>query len=203
MFGVAMCLLVSLTCLCWTSTTLRGRMLPQLSPLRICCCMGIPWIRLSLAWYSNDIQKHLKLGAVKLVRKQDVPKGTRIIGVRFTDFDKFEGEECIKQKSRVAAKGFMQRKRIDCGDVVIPTPDELAIRTIFTLTTLQRVFLEAGDDESAFLKAKRNTPVYLRMPVDYIPKDHSFEAWAGLMACVTLGTFIIHVVYRPFMPVLG
>eukprot|EP00808_Paulinella_micropora_P030164 g60531.t1 len=112
-----------------------------------------------------DIQKHLKLGAVKLVRKQDVPKGTRIIGVRFADFDKFEGEECIEQKSRVAAKGFMQRKGIDCGDVVITTPDELAIRTIFALATLQHVFLEAGDDESAFLKAKRDTP---------------FEAWVGV-----------------------
>eukprot|EP00808_Paulinella_micropora_P006616 g3978.t1 len=70
----------------------------------------------------------------------------------------------------------MQRKGIDSGDVVIPTPNELAIRTIFALATLQRVFLEAGDDESAFLKAKRDTPVYLRMPVDYIPKDHYFEA---------------------------
>eukprot|EP00808_Paulinella_micropora_P028404 g19628.t1 len=108
-----------------------------------------------------DIQKHLKLGAVKLVRKQDVPKGTRIIGVRFADFDKFEGE-CIEQKSRVAAKGFMQRKGIDCGELLFS------------------VFLEAGDDEFAFLKAKRDTPVYLRMPVDYIPKDHYFEAWAGV-----------------------
>eukprot|EP00808_Paulinella_micropora_P013629 g29132.t1 len=112
----------------------------------------------------KDIQMHLNLGAVKLVRKQDVPKGTRIIGVRFADFDRFEGKECIEQKSRV----------------VIPTPDELAIRTIFALATLQRVFLEAGDDESAFLKAKRDTPVYLRMPVEYIPKDHYFEAWAGV-----------------------
>eukprot|EP00808_Paulinella_micropora_P031874 g23922.t1 len=98
----------------------------------------------------------------------DVPKGTRVIGVRFADFDKYQGEECIEQKSRVAAKGFMQRKWIDCGDVVIPTPDEWAIRTIFALATLQRVFLEAGDDESAFLKAKRDTP------------DHYFEAWAGV-----------------------
>eukprot|EP00808_Paulinella_micropora_P007352 g1022.t1 len=70
---------------------------------------------------------------------------------------RFEGEECFEQKSRVAAKGFQQRKCIDCAHL-----------------------LEAGDAEFAFLKAKRDTPVYLRMLVEYIPKDHYLDAWAGV-----------------------
>eukprot|EP00808_Paulinella_micropora_P016745 g59622.t1 len=156
------------------SFPLRGRTWIRLSPMRIRSSMAIP-VTITVKEANKaprfvesrlkDIQKHLNLGAVKLVRKQDVPKGTRIIGVRLADFDRFQGEECIEQKSRVAAKGFQQRKGIDCGDVVIPTPDELAIRTIFALATLQRM---------------RDTPVYLRMPVEYIPKDHYFEAWAGV-----------------------
>ena len=128
----------------------------------------------------KDIEKHFELDALRLVRKDAVPKGTKVVGVRFADFDRYEDQECIEQKSRVAAKGCQQQKGRDCGPTSMPTPDEYALRCFFAVATLQRIRLENGDDVSAFLKARRESPVYIRLPGLYNPKGYLYDAWAGV-----------------------
>eukprot|EP00808_Paulinella_micropora_P015118 g18183.t1 len=78
-------------------------------------------------------------GAIRVVPLSSVPKGTKLISVRFAEFDIQEDGKGVDARSRIAVKGFMQKKGVDVGETYIPTPDPSTLLTFFALATLEEL----------------------------------------------------------------
>ncbi|GMG51204.1 unnamed protein product [Ambrosiozyma monospora] len=120
-----------------------------------------------MKWYDaiNDENKSLEDHSVySLVKIEDVPKGTKIINGRYV-FDVKKGPNNKERfKTRMVAKGFMQKIGESYIDSYAPVSSFDSLRFVLAYAALNSWTINQVDVKTAFLNGKLDHPVYFKPP---------------------------------------
>ena len=67
-------------------------------------------------------------------------------------------------KCRVVVRGQFMNEGIDFNDTFAPVPKPTTLRALLAFAASKSRYIKAGDVETAFLTAKMDCTVYVRMP---------------------------------------
>jgi hypothetical protein len=101
-----------------------------------------------------------------VVRRADIPKGTRVMGGRWTF--KYKRDETgalskVSHRSRYVAKGFTQIKNVHYFESFSPVASFVTLRLVFALTALPHFHVNHYDVSVAFIESELDDctpPVY-------------------------------------------
>lgn len=116
--------------------------------------------------WQQAIQSELKalkdMGVYRLVT---LPDGVKPIGCRWVFTTKRDAFGNVLQwKARLVAQGFTQRAGIDYTETFAPVARMQAVRLLCALAALLGGELHSADVDTAFLNAKSDTDLYMRLP---------------------------------------
>ena len=120
-----------------------------------------------------EMQKLRDLKCWTVVKRSDLPKGTKVMGSRWTF--KYKRDETgalrtVSHRSRFVAKGFTQVKNIHYFESFAPVASFVTLRLVFSLTSLPHFRVNHYDVSVAFIESIRNTdtpPVYCECAEGY------------------------------------
>ena len=105
----------------------------------------------------------LAVGCFKVVDKKDMPKGRKIVGSRWVHTYKGDVHgNCLKTKSRVVGKGFIQVQDVDYHDAKSPTLASAPVKMIATIANEKG--LPVFHLDQAFVQAPLEEEMYMRLP---------------------------------------
>lgn len=115
--------------------------------------------------YDSEVDKLMNNDTWTLIKKKNLPAGTKIIGVKpvFKRKTKATGEY-DKHKTRIVAKGYQQRKGIHYNETFAPVIRHETLRLLIAVTALLSNALHHVDVSSAFTNADLEDKVYTRLP---------------------------------------
>ena len=92
-----------------------------------------------------------------VVRRADIPKGTRVMGGRWTF--KYKRDETgplskVSHRSRYVAKGFTQIKNVHYFESFAPVASFVTLRLVFALTALPHFHVNHYDVSVAFIESE-------------------------------------------------
>lgn len=117
----------------------------------------------------SEYQSLVDTGTFEVV---DLPPGRKAIPSTYVFKEKTGPRgETIKYKTRIVARGDLQKKGIDFDKVFAPVPRLDTVRAVFGYAASQGWDIDQIDFKSAFLNGDLKEEVYLKPPQGYDPGD--------------------------------
>ena len=123
-----------------------------------------------------EMKKLRELNCWSVVRRSNLPPGTRVMGSRWTF--KYKRDEkgalrIVSHRSRFVAKGFTQIKNVHYFESYAPVASFITLRLVFSLTALPHFHVNHYDVSVAFIESLRDDktpPVYCECAEGYEDK---------------------------------
>lgn len=129
----------------------------------------------------DEFKTLLSTGAVKIIKRLDLPPGRNVLKGKFVFKTKLHSDGTLdKRRARFTAKGFTQRQGIDYKETFAPTPCADSVRILLALSHQLRWYRRQGDVKHAFLNPKLAIQQYMEMPEGFRQKGMIFKILRGL-----------------------
>ncbi|CAI7833830.1 unnamed protein product [Closterium sp. NIES-53] len=98
----------------------------------------------------------------------ELPKGRRPISSKWVFKVKSEADGALERfKSRLVAKGFQQKERVDFGEVFVPIAKPMTLRTSLAGAAMKGWYMKQMDITTTFLNGVLLEDIYMAQPVGY------------------------------------
>jgi hypothetical protein len=137
-------------------------------------------------WWKADQEELKALESQKtwvMVKLSEVPRGTQILTSKCVRRRKFNADGTVSRyKSRICARGFMEREGIDYNEVFAPVVKFTSLRTLLSIATAMGWEIHQVDVDTAFLYAPLEELIYMFLPDGMEQYDENGE----LLVCQLL-----------------
>ena len=112
-----------------------------------------------------ELNGRLTVGCFKVIYEKYIPKGRKIVGSRWVHTYKGDGHgNCLKTKSRAAAKGFTQVQDVDYHETTSPMPASASVKMIAAIANEKGLPIFHLDVSQAFVQAPLEAEIYMCLP---------------------------------------
>ena len=112
-----------------------------------------------------EINALTEKGVLQFVNIQDIPPATAPLGTRWILVTKTDQTGFVnKFKARLVAKGYSQIYGIDYEETFAPDPQLVTFRIVLALSLRFRLDVQHIDVKTAFLNAKLDVPLFVKLP---------------------------------------
>uniref|UniRef100_A0A2N9HJ44 Integrase catalytic domain-containing protein n=1 Tax=Fagus sylvatica TaxID=28930 RepID=A0A2N9HJ44_FAGSY len=125
-------------------------------------------------WMEAMVEENESLSKNKTWELTELPKGKKPIGCKWV----FKKKEAVSEKegerfkTRLVAKGYLQRHRIDYDEVFSPVVRHTSIRAVLALVVDQDLELEQLDVKTAFLHGNLEEEIFMVQPEGFKQPDY-------------------------------
>jgi hypothetical protein len=124
----------------------------------IACSQSEAWLKSM----QNEFDSHTDKGTWEITMR---PKSRNIIKCKWVyKIKRGAGNQVMKFKSRIVAKGFSQVPNIDFKGTFAPVIKQVTLRTIFAIATAQDLDIHHSDVSTAYLNASLEEDIYMELP---------------------------------------
>ncbi|TPX30010.1 DNA-directed DNA polymerase [Synchytrium microbalum] len=120
-------------------------------------------------WMEAMIEEMSNMKANHVFELVDLPSGTKPIPTRWV-YAKKQNKHgvTVRYRSRLVAKGFLQREGVDMGETYSPTLQMASARMIMDIAAKLDLELHQMDVVTAFLQCPIDTEVYINQPEGFV-----------------------------------
>ena len=128
-----------------------------------------------------ELESLKSTGAIKQIRRQDVPKNRTLMTGKWVFKKKLHADGSLdKYKARWTARGFTQREGLDFFETYAPTPRSETFRLLLAMMLHLGWYRKQIDVAGAFLNPDLDVTIYIQMPEGFSDSTKAMQVSKGL-----------------------